>query len=156
MSTERSIMAAIKSQIATRVNGAGSYVFDLTASDRVVHGQAFQPHRVPGCYCWFVNSDSRQDGGVTVLTRYDRQLRAQGEGGAPTDSATPGEAVLDALDLAADIRRALESDLTLGGLAQVRNESINITAVDGQGMDRPGLGVCVLRVRVDYTEEIGA
>jgi hypothetical protein len=149
-------MAALKTQIAATVDGTGTYVYDVSGTDQVVHGQAFQPHRLPGVYVFFISATSRQDGGRTVLTRYDRQLLAQVEGWVPTDSATPGEAMLDALDLGADIRRALESDLTLGSIAQVRNELIDITATAGDELDRPGVALCVLRVRVDYTEDIAA
>ena len=52
MSKERTILAAIQTQIKN-VNGSGSYTFDLSGADQVVLGEAFQPHRIPGCYVYY-------------------------------------------------------------------------------------------------------
>jgi len=157
MSTARSIIENIKSQIATNVNGAGSYTYDLTGTDQVVIGESFQPHRVPGAYVFFGGGSTAQTAGTTVLTRYDRTMLCQVEGWVPSDSAAPGEAALDALDLCDDIMRAIETDRTLGLLSSgVRDVEIAYNAVDGQELDRPGLGLCILQVTVRYVEKAGA
>jgi len=156
MSTERAIVEAVKSQIATLVNGAGSYTYDLTGADRVVTGQRFQPHRVPGVYVYFGGMTTAQAPGVTVLTRYDRTMVVQVEGWVAADSSAPGEAALDALDLGSDIMRAIETDRSLTLAASgVRDLEVGVQTADGQELDRPGLGLVVLQVSVFYTERAG-
>jgi hypothetical protein len=152
VSTERSILAAVKTQIAN-VNGAGLYTFDLSGADAVVHGQAFQPHRVPGAYVFFGGLSTAQTGGVTVLTKYDRTMIIQVEGWCAAKSAAPADAALEAVDLMDDIMRALEADRSLGG--NVRDIEISASALDGQELDRPGLGLCVLQITATYTEAAG-
>lgn len=156
MSTARSIIENIKSQIASNVDGSGSYTYDLTGSDQVVIGEAFQPHRVPGAYVFFGGGTTAQTPGTTVLSRYDRTMVCQVEGWVAADSAAPGEAAMDALDLCDDIMRAIESDRTLGLLSSgVRDVEIAYNTLDGQELDRPGLGLCILQVTVRYVESAG-
>ena len=153
MSTERTILAAIQSQIQN-VNGSGSYTFDLSGT-RTVIGEAFQPARVPGCYVYFLNVTTAQTPGVTVLTRYDRTMTVQAEGWCAAENSTPGNAALEAVDLMDDIMRALEADRSLDG--NVRDIEISASALDGQELDRgPGLGLCILQLVVRYTETAGA
>jgi len=153
MSTERSILAAVKAQLAN-VNGAGSYTFDISGTDAVVQGESFAPHRVPGAYVFFLGLSTAQTGGKTVLTRYDRTMRIQIEGWCAAKSAAPANAALEAIDLMDDIMRALEADRSLGG--NVRDIEISASALDGQELDRPGLGLCVLQLTATFTEVAGA
>ena len=153
MSTERTILAAIQSQIQN-VNGSGSYTFDLSGT-RTVIGEAFQPHRVPGCYVYFLNVTTAQTPGITVLTRYDRTMTVQAEGWCAAENSTPGNAALEAVDLMDDIMRALEADRSLDG--NVRDIESSASALDGQELDRgPGLGLCSLQIVARYTETAGA
>ena len=153
MSTERTILAAIQTQIQN-VNGAGSYTFDLSGT-RTVIGEAFQPHRVPACYIYFLNVATAQTPGTTRLTAYDRTMTVQAEGWCAAENSTPGNAALEAVDLMDDIMRALEADRSLDG--NVRDIEISASALDGQELDRgPGLGLCILQLVVRYTETAGA
>jgi hypothetical protein len=153
MSTERTILAAIQTQIQN-VNGAGSYTFDLSGNDQVVIGEAFQPTRVPCCHVYFLNVTTAQTPGTTVLTRYDRTMSVQAEGWCAAENSTPGNAALEAVDLMDDIMRALEADRSLGG--NVRDIEISASAIDGQELDRPTLGLCILSILIRYTETAGA
>lgn len=153
MSKERTILAAIKTQIQN-VNGSGSYTFDLSGADQVVLGESFQPHRVPGCYVYFLNVSTAQTAAVTVLTRYDRTMTCQIEGWVAAENSTPGNAALEAVDLMDDIMRALEADRSLD--SNVRDIEISASSLDGQELDRPGLGLCILQLIVRYTETAGA
>jgi len=150
---ERTILNQIKTQIAT-VNGSGSYTADLSGSDQCVIGESFAPHRLPGCYIYPDGITTAQTGGRTVLTRYDRTMSVQIEAWTAATSSAPGTALLDALDLQDDIMRALESDRTLGG--NVRDVEISASAFDGFELDRPGLGLAVLVLTIQYTETAGA
>jgi hypothetical protein len=153
MSKERTILAAIRTQIQN-VNGSGSYTFDLSGADQVVLGESFQPHRVPGCYVYFLNVSTAQTAGTTVLTRYDRTMTCQIEGWVAAENSTPGNAALEAVDLMDDIMRALEADRSLDN--NVRDIEISASSLDGQELDRPGLGLCILQLIVRYTETAGA
>ena len=153
MSTERTILTAIKTQIQN-VNGSGSYTFNLSGADQVVLGESFQPHRVPGCYVYFLNVSTAQTGGTTRLNAYDRTMTCQVEGWVAAENSTPGNAALEAVDLMDDIMRALEADRSLGG--NVRDIEISASSLDGQELDRPGLGLCILQLVVRYTETAGA
>lgn len=153
MSKERTILAAIKTQIQN-VNGSGSYTFDLSGADQVVLGESFQPHRVPGCYVYFLNVSTAQTAGTTALTRYDRTMTCQIEGWVAAENSTPGNAALEAVDLMDDIMRALEADRSLDN--NVRDIEISASSLDGQELDRPGLGLCILQLIVRYTETAGA
>jgi hypothetical protein len=152
MSTERTILAAIQTQIQN-VNGAGSYTFDLSGT-RTVIGEAFQPHRVPACYIYFLNVATAQTPGSTRLTAYDRTMTVQAEGWCAAENSTPGNAALEAVDLMDDIMRALEADRSLDG--NVRDIEISASSIDGQELDRPGLGLCILSLLIRYTEASGA
>ena len=156
MALARQIMEGLKSQIATTIDGTGSYVYDVTGSDQVVISKTFQPERIPGVYIFFDGVPSRQTAGSTVLSKYDRTVRVQIEGWCPTDSSAPGEAALDALDFAEDIRRAVESDRAIGLYASgVRDVNVDIRLLTGQGLDVPGLALCVLSVDIAYSETAG-
>ena len=153
MSTERTILAAIQTQIQN-VNGAGSYTFNLSGTDQVVLGEAFQPHRIPGCYVYFLNVTTAQTPGTTRLNAYDRVMTVQAEAWCAAENSTPGNAALEAVDLMDDIMRALEADRSLDG--NVRDIEISASSLDGQELDRPGLGLAILSLVVRYTEAAGA
>ena len=153
MSTERTILTAIQTQIQN-VNGSGSYTFNLSGADQVVLGESFQPHRVPGCYVYFLNVSTAQTGGSTRLNAYDRTMTCQVEAWVAAENSTPGNAALEAVDLMDDIMRALEADRSLDGNA--RDIEISASSLDGQELDRPGLGLCILQLVVRYTETAGA
>ena len=128
MSKERTILAAVQTQIKN-ANGSGSYTFNLSVP----------PAQTPG---------------TTVLTRYDRTMNIQIEGWVAAENSTPGNAALEAVDLMDDIMRALEADRSLDG--NVRDIEISASSLDGQELDRPGLGLCILQLVVRYTETAGA
>ena len=153
MGTERTILSAIQTQIQG-VNGSGSYTFNLSGGDQVVLGESFQPHRVPGCYVYFLGLSTAQTPGTPALTRYDRTMTVQLEAWCAAESSAPGNAALEAVDLMDDIMRALESDRSLGG--NVRDIEISASSVDGQELDRPGLGLCIMQLLIRYTETAGA
>ena len=70
------------------------------------------------------------------------------------ENSTPGNAALEAVDLMDDIMRALEADRSLDG--NVRDIEISASSLDGQELDRPGLGLCILQISARYTETAGA
>lgn len=153
MGLERTILNQIKTQIQN-VNGSGSFTFDLSGDDQTVIGESFSPHRVPGCYIYPNGVSSEQNGGKTVLTRYDRTMSVQIEAWTPATSASPGTALLDALDLQDDIMRAIEADRTLNN--NVRDVEIEANSFDGQELQRPSMGLAVLLLTITYTETAGA
>ena len=152
MGLERTILNQVKTQIQN-VNGAGSYVNDVSGSDAVVIGATFAPHRVPGVYLYPNGVSSSQSGGSTVLTRYDRTMSVQVECWRGATNSQPGTALLDALDFQDDVMRALEADRSLGN--NVRDIEIAGASYDGAELDRPGLGLAVLLLTIKYTETAG-
>ena len=101
-----------------------------------------------------MNVSTAQTAGTTVLTRYDRTMTCQIEGWVAAENSTPGNAALEAVDLMDDIMRALEADRSLD--SNVRDIEISASSLDGQELDRPGLGLCILQLIVRYTETAGA
>ena len=153
MSAERTILTAIQTQIQN-VNGAGSYTFTLSGDDQVVIGEAFQPHRIPGAYVYFLNVTTAQTPGTTRLNAFDRIMNCQIEAWCAAENSTPGNAALEAVDLMDDIMRALEADRSLDG--NVRDIEISASSLDGQELDRPGLGLAILSLVVRFSETAGA
>ena len=152
-SRERQILERVKTQIQN-VNGSGSYSYDLSSSDRVVFGDRFAPELLPCAYINLIDITTAQDAGRTVLTRYDRTMQIQIEAWTAVTSSTAGQSILEGCDLMDDIMRALEADRSLDG--NVRDIELSASSLDGQELDRPGLGLCILQLVVRYTETAGA
>jgi hypothetical protein len=149
---ERTIMGQIKTQLQN-INGAGGYVHDLSGEDRIVFGQQFSPARVPGVYLFSGGLSPSLSPGTTRLDSYDRTLTVQIEAWTAPANADTGEAGLQALDLYSDIRRALETDRTLGG--NVRDLQVAGNGWDGWELERPGLGLALLVVTINYRQTAG-
>ena len=151
MSKETDIIDAIISDIAG-ITGAG-YSQDLSGADRVVIGETFQPHRVPGVYV-FPGAVRSSQGATTVLNKYDRQFMVQIEGWVAPENDSPKSALYAAMNLAADVRKALETNRGLSSL--VHDVSIDMMSYDGAELQRPGLGAVILQMMVTFSERAGA
>ena len=73
----------------------------------------------------------------------------------PATSSAPGNAILAALDAQSDVMKALENDRELGSVG-VHDIEVEASAYDGAELDRPGIGVATLLVKVKYSERAGA
>ena len=131
MSTETDIIDRVKVDIEG-ITGS-EYTYDLSGVDRVVIGDTFQAHRVPGVYIF--------PGSIQV------------EGWVAPTSASPGMATKAAINLGADVRKAIENDRSLN--SKVHDISIDMISFDGEELQRPGLGAVVLQITVTYQETAG-
>jgi hypothetical protein len=151
MSRETDILDRIKADLQG-ITGSG-FTYDLSGDDRVVIGQTFQSHRVPGAYI-FPGAVRSTQTAATVLSRYDRQFLVQIEGWVPAINDTPGTAVAAALNLGSDIMKALESDRSLNGL--VHDVQLDLLSFDGAELQRPNMGAVVVQLTITYSETAGA
>jgi hypothetical protein len=151
MSRETDIVDRIKVNIQG-VAGAG-FTYDLSGDDRVVVGESFQPHRVPGVYI-FPGSIRSSQTGRTALTRFSRTFNVQIEAWVAPSSSSPGAASMAALDIGSDIMKALEGDRSLN--SNVHDISIDMISFDGDELQRPGLGAVVLQMVITYQETAGS
>tara|TARA_R100001443_G_scaffold70458_2_gene78747 strand:+ start:59 stop:523 length:465 start_codon:yes stop_codon:yes gene_type:complete len=151
-STERDIVNRIKTNLAG-ITG-DSYNFDFSASDRVVIGAEAEPIRVPCIYIHPITVSTSQAAGRTRLQNYDREFTLQIDVFVPATSAAPGVGLLAALDAGSDIMKALEADRSLGSVG-VRDIEVDASSWDGFELDRPGIGISTLQVKVIYTERAG-
>lgn len=151
MSRESDIIDRIKADLQG-ITGSG-YTYDLSGDDQVVIGETFQSHRVPGVYI-FPGSVRSSQTGATVLSRYDRKFIVQLEGWVAAANDTPGVSVQAALDLGSDMMKALESDRSLNSL--VHDVSLDMISFNGEELQRPGLGACVVQMTITYSETAGS
>ena len=112
-SDDRQILAAILARLVA-INGAGSYTFDFSATDKAAISE---PPVIPpilnyAC-CWWIgqkNADGDSLGEFTTRSEFGFALYVQATGD------TVAAHVNAALDAAEDARIAFETSRTLGGL----------------------------------------
>ena len=150
VSTETDIIDRVKVDIEG-ITGS-EYTYDLSGVDRVVIGDTFQAHRVPGVYI-FPGSIRSSQSAATALTKYSRTFSIQVEGWVAPTSASPGMATKAAINLGADVRKAIENDRSLN--SKVHDISIDMISFDGEELQRPGLGAVVLQITITYQETAG-
>ena len=141
-STEVDILNQVKSNLQG-ITG-GSYNFDFSASDRVVIGQDQEPVRVPSLYVHPISVATSQPSGKVNLRSYLREFT----------SSAPGTGLYAALNAGSDVMKALELDRSLSSVG-VRDVQIDMSAWDGHELDRPGIGVCSMQVKIIYSEVAG-
>ena len=151
-STERSIFERIQSDIEA-IDGTGSNNFDLSTSGQVRIGIASE--YTPGVSIFSAGNSTAQVGGVTRLNAYTRQIPITIEAVSTVTSDDPGEALLSAWDIGADIRRVLENDRSLGGITGIDDVEVEMVAVLHE-QESTFAGLALLQVLVKYTETAGA
>ena len=109
----RTVIAAVKTRLQL-INGAGGYVYDLSAADQVVLHAPVTPTTMPCLGVYFLDMRSEQQAGREPLGYYRRTLRVAILGFVAGVSDSPSDRMLAAADLLDDISTALESDRTLG------------------------------------------
>ena len=149
-STEVDILNQVKSNLQG-ITG-GSYNFDFSASDRVVIGQDQEPVRVPSLYVHPISVATSQPSGKVNLRSYLREFRLQIDAFVPSTSSAPGTGLYAALNAGSDVMKALDRSLSSVG---VRDVQIDMSAWDGHELDRPGIGVCSMQVKIIYSEVAG-
>jgi len=152
-SVERQIIARVVAQLAS-INGTGGYRHDVSAADRRVVGRILQPGLAPVVYVFAGPVATEQIGGRTVLTNFDHRFLVQIEGYVQATSQSPGDVLYQALDMLADIRKAIEDDRGLLGLA--RDVEVSATAFDGEELDLAGYGIAVVELAIIYARKSGA
>ena len=152
----RSIMGQIKADLQG-IDGTGSYNFDLSGSNQVIMAAALNPIRVPCVYFYAENEDTAQTPGVTVLTQYDRTLNIQIVGFCASTDDDPEEMHLRTWDLCSDIKVALESDRSLtSGSPLCDDLQLRVSALDGEQVGRPSLGIAVVELTVKFRQDSGS
>ena len=151
MSTEVDILERIQTDLQG-ITGGG-YTYDLSGDDQVVLEESFAPHRIPGAYVFGGEVRSSLNAGRTLLTHYDRTMTVQIEGWVAPETAAPGKAVRAALNLGSDIMKALENDRTLND--NVQDIVMSMVSLDGDALQRPGLGAVVVECVITYSEQAG-
>lgn len=113
-STARQVLAAMQSALQG-IDGSGSYNYDLSDSaDRVRLGS---PTQTPARTCLYLAAATLEaDVGEAPMGMWRRSLECSVIGFIGATTKSKGDRVLEAWDLCADVVRALETDLTLGGL----------------------------------------
>lgn len=149
-STARTVLEWVKTRLATVVNGAGGYHFDLTPTGRVILARAFVPQRVVGVSIAAGEVVTVHD---DVLGKYRRTLTFTVLGAAPSTSTSPNDGALQALNLADDITTGLEGDRTLGG--NVYDVICNRVDIEGDEAGHAAGGVCLLTFECWWTANSG-
>lgn len=144
----RSILGAVKTAISA-VNGAGGYVYDLSATGIVQIGEPTmsdgpQPPRV-----WIWLTDIAGEHGPE-LGGYRRSASIAVSGVVPSTSTTREEHLLAAADLLDDLSVALQADRTLGGY--VLDVLVSGAPLSGAELGIPGAPAAILAVEVYYLE----
>lgn len=148
---EKTIIAAIKTRLAL-INGAGNYIYNLTAADRIIVGRTIAAERTPPvAYVFPVSKTTEQTAGRTLLREYDRQLVVRIVFFVPVANDDPGTATDAAFDAANDLCLALESARGLLGSADdVELSDINYV---GEELQLPrGAAAVSVDVRIKYRE----
>lgn len=138
-STDRSILARIVT-VLQGINGAGSYTYDVSGTDKVQIGMVpIVPPRVPPCLFVWWQADVNEHG---QPVGWYRQTTRWGVGGYVSYSAeTPQGHVNAVLDLKADVVRALETDRRLNNLVyDLRLASFEDRSADALDMP-PGVAL---------------
>ena len=148
-STEVNILNQVKSNLQG-ISG-GAYNYDFSATDRVIVGQDQEPVRVPCLYIHPISISTSQPAGRVNLKSYLREFRVQIDAFVPSTSSAPGTGLYAALNAGSDVMKALELDRSLGSVG-VRDIEIEMSAWDGHELDRPGIGICSMQLRIMYSE----
>jgi len=151
-----SITTAILSALKTAmqgVNGAGSYTYDLSATDQVNIGAQWPPPIVPYAYIRLVRVSTAD---TAPLGHYGRTVECQVFGFVHATADTAQARTTAAADLMDDLMLAIESDRKLG-IGVVRDVHVEATAFDGGDENfAPGFGVAGMVVTVDLARVTGA
>lgn len=146
----KSVKDAIKAALVA-INGTGSYTYNLSASGVVRYGRPTQEGgvRCPSCWLWYEGGDDEQ----IELVGQVRRARYAIQAAVQTTTAGMEAAGDAAMDLIADIRRALFTDPTLGGL--VTTAHATDATLDGDEAGIPGGAVAVMVVEVEWLADMG-
>ncbi len=142
-SQTRGVLGAVKTALQT-INGAGSYTYDLSATDKVKLGTPNMDGSLYPC-AWIGAPELRSEHGPQ-LGRYRRTLTIPIWGMAAATSSSTEERGLVASDLLDDIAVALETDRTLG--SRVLDIIVQGATFDGDEVGIPGVGLAVAVVEV--------
>ncbi len=150
-SDTRAIVGAVVSALQG-IDGTGSYVHDLSGTDRVQIGRPTpESQRLPGCWVAIASLDSEHG---PELGGYLRRLVVEVEARAPATADTTSERTLIAADLLDDVAAALEADRSLGG--RVNDLLLTGIALAGDEAGIPGVALAMARVEIEWWATSGA
>lgn len=141
---------ALKTALAG-INGTGSYTYDLSATGVVRYGRPTEEGgvRCPSCWLWYEGGDDEQ----IELVGQMRRARFAIQAAVQTTTASMEAAADAAMDLIADLRRAVLAEPTLGGLVTMAHAAD--ATVDGDEAGIPGGAVAVVMVEVEWLADMG-
>ncbi len=138
----RSILEAVKTAVQA-VNGAGSYVHDLSATGVVQLGEPTIADGASGPRVWvWLDSLVGEDG--PVLGERKRLAVIGIRADVPATSASHGEQMLIACDVLNDITTALDADRGLSGT--VLDLNVAGCPLAGQSLGLTGMATAILSV----------
>ena len=136
--TARTALSNIKTRIAGITTGGGFH-YSLDGADQVVIASPIHPERVPAVYLDVQSVTSALAEGKTHLNAYTRTVVYGFLGFVASNTDSPSDRTLAAMDLLDDITARLEGDR---GLSNTVFDLVVVgTAFDGAAEDLPSLGV---------------
>lgn len=146
---ENTVLNRLKVVIAQDYS-AGFSGYDLSAAGSVTVGAVDLAGFIPSASIVFVDTIEAQG---RSLGRYQGTMRFQIVVFAGGTSIS--DRVSNALNLAGDVSKAITEDRTLGLSGVIQDVLISRTALDGQEMGIPAVGVGMLELSVTFSNEFG-
>ena len=154
-STTRTVMGNLKTRIAG-ITVAGGFNYNLNATDQVVIStpKASGPDRVPSVYLRLISVTNALPAGDVNLGAYRRTAVIGFIGFVGSNTDSPSDRTLAAVDLLDDIITRLEGDRMLS--STVFDIVTSGEGFDGAEEDLPGLGVTVGTITVWWRNAAGS
>jgi hypothetical protein len=147
----RVITARVQTVIRA-IDGTGPYNFDLSRStDDVEYGDV----ATASLPCVLINAVEVDSGDSVLLTKYNHTMTIGLTCYVGADSDSPGDRLLNALDLASDVHRAIAADRVLVGVGTLNELTTRVAvgpgiAFDGASTQLGDMGVVSTSVTIEY------
>jgi len=129
---------------------AGFSGYDLSATGSVTVGAVDLSGVIPSASIIYVDTVEKQG---RSLGRYTGDMRFQIL--AFAGGVSLSDRVTNALDLAGDISKSVTSDRSLGLSGTIEDVLISRTALDGQEMGIPAVGIAMMELSVTFSNQFG-
>ena len=146
---ENTVMNRIKVVIAQDYT-AGFSGYDLSGAGSVTVGAVDLAGVIPSASVVFVDNIEQQG---RSLGRYMGTMRFQIIAYAGGSSIS--DRIANSLDLAGDISKAITSDRSIGLSGTIEDVLISRTALDGQEMGIPAVGIAMMELKVTFSNQFG-
>jgi len=146
---ENTVLIRLESVIGQDYS-SGFSGYDLSGAGSITVGAVDLAGMIPSASIVYVDTVEKHG---RSLGRYQGDMRFQIIAYVGGESLS--ERVSNALDLSGDISKAITSDRTLGLSGTVEDVLISRTALDGQEMGIPSVGIAMIEVSVSFSNKFG-